>query len=107
SGWTMGLAMGVDVKEIADVSILKAATTPVTKVALKGKITGTGTAGFAVAHFGSNNMISFRYKLKTVPMKIAEKSFTVDGMEFPAGSFLVTGAANAAAVRAAVDAFGL
>ena len=30
-------------------------------------------------------MIAFRYKLKSVPMKIAEKSFTADGVEFPAG----------------------
>ena len=43
--------------------------------------------GMAVAHYGSNNMIAFRYKLKNVPMKIAEKSFTADGVEFPAGSF--------------------
>ena len=48
-------------------------------------------AGIAVAHFGSNNMISFRYRLKNVPMKIAEKSFTADGVTFPAGSFVVTG----------------
>ena len=29
-----------------------------------GKVTGKGTAGIAVAHFGSNNMIAFRYKLR-------------------------------------------
>ena len=37
---------------------------------------GRGTAGLAVAHYGSNNMIAFRYKLKSVAMKIADKSFT-------------------------------
>ena len=52
----------------------------------------TGTAGLAVAHYGSNNMIAFRYQLKNVPMKIAEKSFTADGVEFPAGSFVDRGA---------------
>jgi hypothetical protein len=107
SGWTMGLAMLVDVKEAADPSILKVATTPVTKVVTKGKITGTGTAGFAVAHYGSNNMIAFRYKLRNVAMKTAEKSFTADGVEFPAGSFLIAGTSNAPAVRAAIDEFGL
>ena len=35
-------------------------------------------------------MIAFRYRLKNVPMKIAEKSFTADGIEFPAGSFVIT-----------------
>ncbi len=107
SGWTMGLAMLVDVKEIKDKSILDVKTTPVTEVVLKGKIAGSGNAGFAVAHYGSNNMIAFRYKLRNVPMKIAEKSFTANGVEFPAGSFVITGTADAATVRQAVEQFGL
>jgi hypothetical protein len=102
----MGLLMLVDVKEIADAAILKVATTPVKQVSVKGRIAGTGTAGLAVAHFGSNNMIAFRYRLKSVPMKIAEKSFAAEGVEFPAGSFVVAGAA-AANVRAAVEDLGL
>jgi hypothetical protein len=106
SGWTMGLLMQVDVKEIADPAVLKVATTMVTKVTVKGTITGTGTAGFAVAHYGSNNMIAFRYKLRTVPMKIAEKSFTAEGLEFPAGSFVVAGPV-ASTARAAIEEFGL
>ena len=107
SGWTMGLAMLVDVKEIGDPAILKVATAPVAKVVVKGNVAGTGTAGFAVAHYGSNNMISFRYKLRNVPMKIADKSFTAEGVEFPAGSFLITDTSNAAAIRAAIDELGL
>ena len=93
SGWTMGLAMLVDVKEIKDKAILDAAVTPVKEATVKGKVTGAGSAGMAVAHYGSNNMIAFRYKLKSVPMKIAEKSFTADGVEFPAGSFVIAGPA--------------
>ena len=38
-------------------------------------------------------MIAFRYKLQDVPMKIAEKSFTADGIEFPAGSFVIIASA--------------
>jgi hypothetical protein len=106
SGWTMGLLMLVDVKEIADPAILKVATTPDKQVALQGKITGTGTAGCAVAHYGSNNMISFRYRLKSTPMKIAEKSFTAEGVEFPAGSFVIAGTMDAE-TRAAVTELGL
>ena len=30
-------------------------------------------------------MIAFRYRLKNMPMKIAEKSFTAEGVDFPAG----------------------
>ena len=87
SGWTMGLSMGVEVKEVSDPAILGVATTPVTKAAAKGKVvrnvTCDGTIGLAVAHDGSNNMISFRYRLMNVPMKIAERSFTANGVEMP------------------------
>ena len=107
SGWTMGLAMQVEVNEIKDQAILDVATTPVDRVVLKGRLVGSGTAGLAVAHFGSNNMIAFRYKLRHVAMKIAEQSFTAAGVEFPAGSLVLTPPADLAAARAAADQLGL
>jgi hypothetical protein len=109
SGWSMGFAFNVDVKEIRNKAILDAATTPVTTATVKGTIAGSGTpAGLAVAHFGSNNMIAFRYRLKNVPMRVAEKSFTVEGITFPAGSFIVTGsAADLQAAKAAIESLGL
>ena len=48
-------------------------------------MTGSGTAGLAVAHYGSNNMISFRYRLKNIPMKIAEAQFTRRRRDVPGG----------------------
>ncbi|MBL0171433.1 MAG: hypothetical protein IPP90_11995 [Gemmatimonadaceae bacterium] len=90
SGWSTGFAMNVDVVEVADSSILKAKVSPVSKVVPKGTTTGSGTAGIAVAHLGSNNMVALRYRLKDVAMKVAEKKFTADGMEFPAGSFVIS-----------------
>jgi hypothetical protein len=107
SGWTMGLAMLADVKEIKDKAILDAKTTPVKEAVAKGKITGNGTAGFAVAHFGSNNLIAFRYKFRDVAMKIADKAFTAEGVEFPIGSFVVAAPADPKAVRAAIEDLGL
>jgi hypothetical protein len=108
SGWTMGYAFNVDVKEIGDKAILDAPATLVKQDGLKGKVTGSGTTALAVAHYGSNNMIAFRYRLKNVSMKVAEKSFTADGVDFPAGSFIVTGsAADLQAARAAVESLGL
>jgi hypothetical protein len=106
SGWTMGLLMSVEVKEIADAAVLKVPTIPVTTVAARGKVSGSGSAGFAVAHTGSNNMIVFRYKLRSVGMKVAEKGFTAEGVEFPAGSFVIAGPPTAAA-REAVEQLGL
>jgi hypothetical protein len=106
SGWTMGLLMGVEVKEMADAAILKIPVTRLDPVKVQGKITGAGTAGMAVAHYGSNYMISFRYRLKNVPMKIAEKNFTAEGVEFPAGSWVIPAPVDDL-VRAAVDQLGL
>ncbi|MBK9547720.1 MAG: hypothetical protein IPO52_01090 [Gemmatimonadetes bacterium] len=107
SGWSMGWAFNVAVREIADSTILKAATTPVTTDGLAGRTVGEGKAGIAVAHLGSNNMIAFRYALRDVPMQVTERTFIVDSVEFPAGTFLVTDAKAAARVRAAVEKFGL
>jgi hypothetical protein len=104
----MGFAFNVDVKEIRNKSILDAATTPVTTAVAKGTVTGSGDAALAVAHYGSNNMIAFRYKLKNVPMRVAEKSFSADGVTFPAGSFIITGsAADLQAAKTAVESLGL
>ncbi|HEV8613367.1 MAG TPA: hypothetical protein VGQ73_07640, partial [Gemmatimonadales bacterium] len=108
SGWSMGYAMNVEVKEIRDKASLDVRVTPVTNAEWHGKVTGSGTAALAVAHFGSTNMISFRYRLRSVPMQVAEQSFTVDHLSFPAGSFLITGsAAELAAARKATEALGL
>jgi hypothetical protein len=106
SGWTMGLLMGVDVKEIGDAAVLKVAVAPVTTIAVKGKVVDAGSAGLAVAHYGSLNMVAFRYRLRATPMKIVEKGFTVGGVDFPAGSFVVAGAPSAE-LRAAVEQLGL
>jgi hypothetical protein len=107
SGWTMGLTMLVEVREIRDKGILDVPTTPVDAASAPGRVVGTGRAGIAVAHYGSNNMIAFRYKLRHVPMRVAGRGFTIDGIEFPAGSFVVTDTGASTGVRAAVEAFGL
>ena len=108
SGWSMGWAFGVAVKQVDDKSILDAAVTPVKTAVVKGTVAGSGSAGVAVAHLGSNNMITFRYVLKNVSMKVADAAFTAEGVKFPAGSFIVTGSvADLSAAKHAVDSLGL
>src|SRR5687768_5618983 len=107
SGWTMGLAMLVDVREIKDKAILGVATTPVTAATQQGKIAGNGSAGLAVAHYGSNNIVAFRYRLRNTPMKITDRAVTTEGTKFPAGSFVITPPADLNAVRTAVQELGL
>jgi hypothetical protein len=81
--------------------------TAVKTATVKGTTVGNGTAGMAVMHNGSNNMISFRYRLRNVPMKVAEQSFTDNGVTYPAGSFVITDANAFASAKAAVEALGL
>ena len=107
SGWTMGLAMLVDVKEIKDKAILDAKVTPVKDAVAKGRLAGKGSAAIAIAHYGSNNMIALRYRFKNVAMKVADTSFTAEGVEFPAGSFVIANAPDPAAIRSAGEELGL
>jgi hypothetical protein len=106
SGWTMGLALLVDVKEVDDKAIFDVKTSPVTEVALRGKLTGTGPV-VGVAHYGSTNMIAFRYRLRNVAMKVAGISFKAAGIDFPAGSFVIADSAERTAVGSAIEELGL
>jgi hypothetical protein len=108
SGWTMGFAFDVDVKQIDDEAILDARVTPVENAVWSGTVAGDGTAALAVAHLGSNNMIALRYRLSDLDMTVVEQPFTSEGVEFPAGSFIITGTPQQLQnARAAVDSFGL
>jgi Zinc carboxypeptidase len=104
ASWTMGMMSQTDVKEIADKAVLDVAVTPVTDVKLAGTVSGAGSL-FAVAHYGSNNMITLRYRLKDLKVQAVEKEFKQGDVTFPAGSFIVSG--DAARVRPAVEALGL
>jgi Zinc carboxypeptidase len=104
ASWTMGLMSHTDVREITDKAILDAAVEPVREVKLSGSVVGTG-ALFAVAHTGSNNMITLRERLKDLKVQAAEQEFKQGEAVFPAGSFLVSG--DAARIRTAIEPLGL
>jgi hypothetical protein len=106
ASWTMGLMSHVEVKEIADKKVLDVAVAPVKEkeIHLAGTLSGSGST-FAVAHFGSNNMITLRYRLKEMKVQAAEKEFKQGDTVFPAGSFVVSG--DAARVRSEVEKLGL
>ncbi len=108
SGWTMGLMLQTEVVAVDDAKILEARTSPVDEVRLAGTVTGERTASvFAVAHYGSTNMIALRYRLKDLRVDATERSFEVSGVEMPAGSFLVHAGAAGDRVRSAVQELGL
>src|SRR6266487_4250196 len=61
TSWTMGLMSHAEVKEIADKKIFDVAVEAVneTEIHLAGSLAGMGST-IAVAHYGSNNMITLR-----------------------------------------------
>jgi hypothetical protein len=104
TAWTMGLMSHADVKEIQDQAVLDVVTTPVDEFHPSGTVTGAGSL-FAVAHNGSNNLITMRYRLKDLKVQAAEKEFAVGDAKLPAGSFIVSG--DAARIKEAVAPLGL
>jgi hypothetical protein len=104
ASWTMGLMSHTEVKEIADKALLDVAVDPVTTVKLAGSVSGAGSL-VAVADYGSNNMITLRYRLKDLTVRAVEKEFEQGETVFPAGSFVVSG--DPARVRSAIESLGL
>ena len=104
AAWTMGLMSHTDVKEIDDKAILDLAVTPVDQLKVAGTVSGSGSV-FAVAHYGSNNMVTFRYRLKDLKVQAVEKEFKQGDVTFPAGSFVVSG--DGGRIRSAVESLGL
>ncbi|HEX2167122.1 MAG TPA: M14 family zinc carboxypeptidase [Longimicrobiales bacterium] len=108
SGWTMGYAFDAEVLRIDDEGILDSNTTLIDRVVPNGSVAGSGTAGLAVAHLGSNSMITLLYRLRDMSMTVAEQPFTAEDIEFPIGSFIITGSPQQLqAASAVVDSLGL
>jgi Zinc carboxypeptidase len=106
SGWTMGLMAHAEVKEVADKGILDVAVEPVTQVKVPGSISGAGPH-VAVAHVGSNNFVTLRWRLKDLKAQVIEKSFNAQGREFPPGSLVISVGSAGDRVKKAVEELGL
>ncbi len=109
SGWTMGWMLHTEVKAINDKAVLDVPVEPVTEVKLAGSVTGVADpAVLAVAHYGSTNMVTLRWRLKDLPIKAIERSVQAEGVDLPAGSFLIpVSGPDVERVRRAVEALGL
>jgi hypothetical protein len=110
TGWTMGLMTHVDVREIADKAILEVQAQPVERWTPQGAVSGGTGSVVAIAHYGSANMVTLRYRLKGLKVSAAESAFKAGNVDYPAGSFLVDVGGSAdglARVKAAVTRLGL
>ncbi|MFN7948322.1 MAG: M14 family zinc carboxypeptidase [Blastocatellia bacterium] len=112
TGWTMGLMTQTEVKEIADKAVLDVPVEAVNKAETVGAMNGSaGAKAYAIAHYGSNNLITLRYRLKDLKVSAAEASFKSGSAEFPAGSFIIAANQNGSdvyeRVKGAITSLGL
>jgi len=105
SGWTMGLMNDTEVKAIEDKSILDAPAELLTADAtVPGIVTGQGDVT-VVAHNGSLNLVTLRYRLKDMTVRAAKSAFKAGDVEYPGGSFIIEGQSDR--VRREMTALGL
>jgi hypothetical protein len=111
TGWTMGLMFQAEVKEIADQAVLDVPVEAVTEIKPAGNLPGEASPYYAVAHHGSNNMVTLRYRLKDLKVLAAKEAFKAGSMEFPRGSYLISAGAPGneahSRIRSLVEQLGL
>ncbi|MEZ4589075.1 MAG: hypothetical protein R2909_22100 [Gemmatimonadales bacterium] len=81
--------MNVDVVEVADSILAVPIDSWSTKAASIRRAIAGGVPQGSRWPLGSSNMVSFRYRRNNVPCG-SPKPFTADGIEFPAGSFVIS-----------------
>ena len=90
TGWTLGLMQHAEVDAIEDKTVLDAPVESIDIARDVGRLLGAEpTFGYAVAHYGSPNLTTLRYRLAAVEMEASEEAFDVEGIHFPTGSLLI------------------
>ena len=75
ASWTMGLMSQTDVKEIGDKAVLDLAVDAGHRRRSSSPAPSADRGSlFAVAHYGSNNMITLRYRLKDLKVQAAGRN---------------------------------
>ncbi|MBV9406254.1 MAG: hypothetical protein JO211_12990 [Acidobacteriaceae bacterium] len=107
TAWTLGLMSHTKVVESADRALLDVPVEMVDQYEPQGKMTGAaGAAYYAVPDNGAVEMVTLRYRLKNVPVRIAEQAFRSGERTIPAGSFVFAGDAYDK-LKAAIGPLGL
>jgi hypothetical protein len=113
TGWTLGLNMDIETKEINDKAIFEAPLLPLTKpVEAKGGVAGGKAESCYIINNGTiNKLLPARLKLKDFKALAAEAPFKVDEKSFEAGSMIIPVAKAQARIHQAVESvaseFGL
>jgi hypothetical protein len=104
----MGLMTRVEVKEIADKTMLDIPAEAIDKLEIKGEVKGDKAgAVYLVVNHGSNNLITLRQRLKDLKVESNEQPFKHGNVEIPAGSLIVKADQSDVKIKAAVESLGL
>ena len=98
--WALPVALGIDSKPIEDPAVRSVKMAPVTAlVEYKGQV-AADAAVYLLRDSGQEAFLAARVRLAGFTVEAAEKAFSADGKEYPAGSWIVSGAAG---LRAAIE----
>ncbi len=105
TGWTLDALRHVETIKVADSTILTRPMQPLTADAtVKGSISGTGTT-LIVRHVGDWRSAALPWKIGKARASIADASFTLNGVSYPAGTFIIEN--PSAEARNAITSLGL
>ncbi|HXH66870.1 MAG TPA: M14 family zinc carboxypeptidase [Candidatus Limnocylindrales bacterium] len=92
----------------SDASVRSAALTPLTEAPQpRGNISGSGPV-LLLKDSGQESLLAVRYRLSNFQLEIAERAFTSGGVEYPAGSWILSSQPGLPdALRQISDHFGL
>ena len=96
TGWTFQYMRDVKILPVSDAAVLaQNSTSQMTLLTADAKapggIEGTGSV-LVVDHTADNNIVTFRFRNKDVPMRAAEDDFELPGHSFRAGSIIIPNA---------------
>jgi len=87
--FSLACSFGVDVVAVKDPSVREVATELVTSdVSYTGTVSGRGPV-FILRDTGQEKLLAARYRLAAFEVEAAETSFTHDGADYPAGSWIL------------------
>ncbi len=89
--WALPIHFGVETVAVDDPSVLASVLEPVTEpVQPKGTVDGSGPV-YLLRDLGQEALLAARYRLANYEVEIAEEPFTVGGIDFPPGSWILPG----------------
>ena len=90
TGWTLGALRNVKTLRVTDPAVLKAKMTLLTAPAqAPGGIQGVGRGGFLIPHNTDNALATLCFRLRDVPIYVAEEPFEAANRKFSRGSFWI------------------